>query len=168
MIGQRFGKWTVIERAEPRKYTCGRTHTRWLCKCDCGEEGIVFGSALKRGASKMCTTCADTEAGRRPRKKPDPGSVKTMNDPRGPHKGELAGNAVRWINEHPLGLQKAKRAAQKEAREYRDLIRLKCPINEYPPCMSCNDVTVAYCVETGSECETFHAYCCCSWSDEDE
>lgn len=46
---QKFGRLTVIERAESKG-----GHIAWLCKCDCGKESIVLGCHLKSGRSKSC------------------------------------------------------------------------------------------------------------------
>lgn len=48
-IGDRFGRLTVIERAENLS-TC----IRWLCRCDCGKETTVHASSLARGNSRSC------------------------------------------------------------------------------------------------------------------
>lgn len=48
--GQRFGRWTVLKRAEDGSHG----NTRWCCVCDCGEEKIVPGNRLRRGTSKSC------------------------------------------------------------------------------------------------------------------
>lgn len=48
LTGKRFGRLTVLEEAGT---TNGR---RWLCRCDCGEEKIVYGNSLKRGTTKSC------------------------------------------------------------------------------------------------------------------
>lgn len=48
LIGQRFGRLTVIHRVE------SGTSTKWHCKCDCGNECDVFANSLKRGSSKSC------------------------------------------------------------------------------------------------------------------
>ena len=50
LTGQRFGRLTVIERAENNK----RGYTMWLCKCDCGNTTIVQGTLLKSHATKSC------------------------------------------------------------------------------------------------------------------
>ena len=50
LIGQRFGKLVVLERAENDKF--GKT--RWLCQCDCGNQKIINGSSLKRGLTISC------------------------------------------------------------------------------------------------------------------
>ena len=54
LTGEKFGKWSVIERA-PNK---GRA-VMWRCRCDCGTEKIVHGTSLKSGTSTMCRSCAD-------------------------------------------------------------------------------------------------------------
>ena len=50
--GARFGKLVILERAEgPR----GRGfHPRWRCRCDCGNEMVVYGNKLRRGHTKSC------------------------------------------------------------------------------------------------------------------
>ena len=50
LVGLKFGKLTVIKRAENGKHN----ETRWECKCDCGKKVIVKGQSLKRGATKSC------------------------------------------------------------------------------------------------------------------
>jgi hypothetical protein len=49
IAGQRFGKWTAIERAENK---WGRT--TYLCQCDCGNRAIVTKLALEKGRSNSC------------------------------------------------------------------------------------------------------------------
>ena len=49
IMGQKFGKLTVIERAENTK--AGKT--RWLCQCDCGNRKVVTGSDLRSGHRKQ-------------------------------------------------------------------------------------------------------------------
>lgn len=49
LTGQKFGKLTVIERAENQgKYTC------WLCKCECGTLITVRSTNLLTGNTKSC------------------------------------------------------------------------------------------------------------------
>ena len=49
MIGQRFGRLVVLEKAERRG------HDRcWLCRCDCGNEKLIPKSCLKSGGSRSC------------------------------------------------------------------------------------------------------------------
>lgn len=48
--GNRYGHWTVLERAEN-----GKNGTlRWLCKCDCGTIRSVDANHLKRGDTTNC------------------------------------------------------------------------------------------------------------------
>lgn len=49
LTGQQFGYLTVIKRVE----NVGKA-TRWLCKCKCGKEKIVYGTNLRRGLTKSC------------------------------------------------------------------------------------------------------------------
>lgn len=48
--GQRFGRLIVIEEAGRSK--CG--NILWRCRCDCGNECVVFGSNLRRGHTSSC------------------------------------------------------------------------------------------------------------------
>lgn len=50
LTGERFGKLTVIKRAENAKGGI----SRWECQCDCGNKKIVRGNDLKRGSVKSC------------------------------------------------------------------------------------------------------------------
>ena len=56
LIGHKFGKLTVIGRAEDYIYPNGAHHPRWLCECDCEEYNqiSVMESDLKRGHTKSC------------------------------------------------------------------------------------------------------------------
>lgn len=44
--GQRFGKLIVIKR--------DINIAKWFCKCDCGNDVIVYGNQLKNGTAKSC------------------------------------------------------------------------------------------------------------------
>lgn len=50
--GMRFGRLIVIEEAERTISDPGQR--RWLCKCDCGNEKIIFHGNLQRGSTKSC------------------------------------------------------------------------------------------------------------------
>lgn len=50
LTGQRFGRFTVVSRAQNNKD--GRA--MWLCKCDCGNERIVTGKCLRNGHTQSC------------------------------------------------------------------------------------------------------------------
>lgn len=49
LTGQKFGKLTVIARAENK----GRCAT-WRCKCECGNECVVLSYHLRDGHTKSC------------------------------------------------------------------------------------------------------------------
>ena len=58
LTGQRFGKLIVIKRAENKD-----KETKWLCKCDCGKETVVFSANLLRNHTKSCG-CLKFQQGR--------------------------------------------------------------------------------------------------------
>lgn len=49
LTGQRFGRLTVIERAENKGHM-----TRWLCLCDCGNTTISQAANLRGGKTVSC------------------------------------------------------------------------------------------------------------------
>lgn len=49
LTGQKFGRLTVIGRAESTNY-----NSKWLCVCECGNNATVFGMSLKSGKTKSC------------------------------------------------------------------------------------------------------------------
>lgn len=63
LTGMRFGRLTVIERAE-NGVCCGKPTVRWLCKCDCGNMITTEGHSLKRGRTKSCG-CLNREVQKR-------------------------------------------------------------------------------------------------------
>lgn len=50
LTGQRFGRLTVISRAENTK----AGQAKWLCKCDCGKTKVVSGYHLRSGRITSC------------------------------------------------------------------------------------------------------------------
>ena len=60
LTGQKFGRLTVIERADEYVSPKGQRHIRWFCKCDCGNYVTVKGNHLKSGNTKSCG-CLDSE-----------------------------------------------------------------------------------------------------------
>lgn len=60
LVGERFGKLTVIEQAGFKQYKNKRykdgfvLYPLWLCKCDCGNDCIVLGSSLTSGNTSSC------------------------------------------------------------------------------------------------------------------
>lgn len=47
---RRFGRLTVVERAENDK--AGKP--QWLCRCLCGQEVVVAGLSLRSGSTHSC------------------------------------------------------------------------------------------------------------------
>ena len=60
LAGKRFGRLIVVERVENYRQPSGQTKTQWKCKCDCGNEIVVIGNNLVKGASASCG-CARIE-----------------------------------------------------------------------------------------------------------
>lgn len=54
IIGKRYNNYTVVREVE--KSNDG--HRRFLCKCDCGNERIVYLSHLKTNRRKECELCS--------------------------------------------------------------------------------------------------------------
>lgn len=56
LIGQKFGRLTVVERDEDKvDPKSGKHKTKWLCDCDCGTKNYsVMGVALTSGATRSC------------------------------------------------------------------------------------------------------------------
>ena len=50
LIGQRFGRLTVIKREGKDKHN----RATWLCKCDCGNEKVVNSNNLRNGSTTSC------------------------------------------------------------------------------------------------------------------
>lgn len=50
MVGRKYGRWTIISFFDHRP----KRMVRWLCKCDCGNEKVVEGAQIRRGASLSC------------------------------------------------------------------------------------------------------------------
>lgn len=55
ITGQRFGTLTVIEVAGKSE----NRSTLWRCRCDCGNETITRGSALRCEGTSSCSKCRD-------------------------------------------------------------------------------------------------------------
>jgi hypothetical protein len=55
LTGCTFGKWKVLDRAEPPPHITGSLDRAfWLCECQCGVQSIVMGKNLRNGRSKSC------------------------------------------------------------------------------------------------------------------
>ena len=54
LTGKKIGKLTVLNQEEDYIQTSGRHRSRWKCICECGNECIVDGDALRTGNTKSC------------------------------------------------------------------------------------------------------------------
>ena len=54
LTGKKFGRWTVAARLPNAKYSGAGAHPKWICICDCGAFGAVFGTLLVGGTSQSC------------------------------------------------------------------------------------------------------------------
>lgn len=59
MIGQRFGKWTVI--AQSILLYSGRERLMCFCQCDCGTLRSIIPYSLKIGDTTQCRTCSNRQ-----------------------------------------------------------------------------------------------------------
>lgn len=60
ILGQKFGKWLVIELCKD-----SNNKSYWLCKCECGSIKRLESSKLRRGETKSCIKCVDRNHGYR-------------------------------------------------------------------------------------------------------
>ena len=54
LTGQKFGRLTVIKETDQYVSPQGNKYTRWLCRCDCGNEATVLSCHLSSGAISSC------------------------------------------------------------------------------------------------------------------
>ena len=54
ITGMKFGRLTPIRVCHKKKFSCGRVHELWECKCDCGEKTVVDKYCLLRGSTLSC------------------------------------------------------------------------------------------------------------------
>jgi hypothetical protein len=54
VLGQTFGRLTVVEEAVPAQMPNGRMVRKMHCLCECGTETIVFLVALTKGTTTSC------------------------------------------------------------------------------------------------------------------
>lgn len=93
LTGQKFHRLTVLERA-------GAEHKKilWRCKCDCGNETVVYGSGLKNAKVKSCgclrTECKEDLLGQR--------FERLLVVAAAPNKGEV----TRWLCRCDCGSEK--------------------------------------------------------------
>lgn len=56
LTGRRFGKLTALEKVEGGS-------SRWLCRCDCGNEKVVYATNLVSGKATTCGCWKNTVNG---------------------------------------------------------------------------------------------------------
>ena len=54
LTGRKYGRWTVLHRADSYVEPSGRKATMWHCRCDCGVERDIRAGTLKNGSSRSC------------------------------------------------------------------------------------------------------------------
>ena len=54
LIGQKYGKLTVLSEAEKIRTPNGRSHVAWLCECECGKQVVVRSDCLRNGHTTSC------------------------------------------------------------------------------------------------------------------
>lgn len=54
LTGLRFGRLTVLYRAENHITPCGSVRVRWNCLCDCGNTIVVTTNSLRSSRTKSC------------------------------------------------------------------------------------------------------------------
>lgn len=54
LTGKRYGKWSVLKRADNRIGKNGKGAIMWSCRCDCGVIRDVHSKVLKDGTSQSC------------------------------------------------------------------------------------------------------------------
>lgn len=54
LVGIRFGRLTVRERAGSRRFNSGSPQRAWHCLCDCGATVVTTTAALRSGNTKSC------------------------------------------------------------------------------------------------------------------
>lgn len=52
LTGQKFGRLTVLYRAEQK--SAHGEKARWVCQCECGNIKTIVGTSLRNGATKSC------------------------------------------------------------------------------------------------------------------
>lgn len=52
--GYRFGRWTVLQKGEPRISSNGKSKETWVCVCICGNSKSVPQISLLDGSSQSC------------------------------------------------------------------------------------------------------------------
>lgn len=62
LTGMKFGRLTVVDRAEDKVSPSGHHSARWNCICECGNTTIAYASSLRCGGTVSCG-CKNHEKG---------------------------------------------------------------------------------------------------------
>lgn len=54
LTGERFGRLLVLKRVDDYVSKNGKKRSKWLCRCDCGNEKEIVGESLTSGSTKSC------------------------------------------------------------------------------------------------------------------
>jgi hypothetical protein len=54
LVGKKFGRLLVIQRASNQTLLKGQEIVKWVCLCDCGNKKEIAARSLKSGATKSC------------------------------------------------------------------------------------------------------------------
>ena len=92
LTGQRFGRLVVVSKNEEVSEQKKSLH--WNCKCDCGNEKIIWGSDLKRGKTQSCG-CLNNEL-----------SKERMEEYLRTHKGKLSPNYKQELTDEERELKR--------------------------------------------------------------
>ncbi len=61
LTGQKFGRLTAIEEVKSPE----KNYTRWLCKCECGNEKVIARASLRSGETESCGCLQKEEVSKR-------------------------------------------------------------------------------------------------------
>lgn len=91
LSGQRFGRLTVIKKAQPYMSPDKVSRmTKWVCRCDCGKETVVMGANLKNGMTRSCGCLRSELSSKRLRSAYD--ALKERNETIGESLSDQTGN----------------------------------------------------------------------------
>jgi hypothetical protein len=115
LTGQRFGRWTAVERTADHVATSGRRYAQWLCRCDCGNIRAVDQSNLRCGNSSSCGCCIQIKHGHARKRTMSPTYTiwaamrSRCTNPRSPVWGHYGGRGIKvcaqWLNDFSSFLQ---------------------------------------------------------------
>ena len=54
LVGQKYGKLTVLSYAGRKQSGKNQKKTMWLCRCECGNEKVIAGRELRNGHTTSC------------------------------------------------------------------------------------------------------------------